>query len=433
LKGAAASFRISNRPRQMHQPLTSNFGKAILLICWVWSAGLYSQPGYVNPISILQGKKKAVIPFHYQHNFILLDAKLFGLMPVKLIFDTGAEHIILFKREYTDVLQVPYDRRVPIMGSDLSREIFALVVRNALIQIQGLPARPNDMLVMEENYFDLDEMVGAPIAGLIGGGFFKNLVINIDYKKHKLVLIDPMQFEPPKDFISLPIHIKTNKPYVNAEASLIDGTDVQVDLLLDTGAGVPLLLHNNSNAALHLPDNYIRGKLGMGLGGYLEGFIGRIGKLSIGEIAFPFVLTSFQDIDSTWLKDKDKFRNGLVGNQLLSRFNIYLDYTHGQMYLKPYDTKQRPFNLDRSGMIIVAFGAEFNEFVVRDIADNSPAQEADIQSGDELVKIQGIPSRLFTLDAINTLLQRKPGKTIRLVIRRDHKEIHKTFILRDLI
>ena len=417
----------------MQQTLTSNIGKAILLLCLLFSGGLRGQTGYINPIELLQGKKKAVIPFHYQHNFILLDARLFGLFPVKLIFDTGAEHLILFKREYTDALQVPYDKRIPIMGSDLSREIYALIVRNALVQIEGLPARPNDLLVMEDNYFDLDEMVGAPIAGLIGGGFFKNFIVNIDYKKHKLVLIDPLQFEPPKDFISLPIHVKTNKPYVNAEANLLDGTDVQVDLLLDTGAGVPLLLHNNSNAALHLPDNYIRGKLGMGLGGFLEGFIGRIGKLSVGELEFPFVLTSFQDIDTSWLMDKDKFRNGLVGNQLLSRFNIYLDYTHSQMYLKPYSTKQQPFNLDRSGMIIVAYGAEFNQFVIKDVAENSPAQEAGIEGGDELVKIQGVPTHLFTLDAINTILQRKPGKSIRVVIRRDHKEIHKTFILRDLI
>lgn len=417
----------------MRATLTSNYRTAFIMACLLFSGWIYSQPGYLNPYDLLQGKKKVIIPFHYQHNFILLDVKLFGLFPVKLIFDTGAEHIILFKREYTDVLQIPYDKRIPIMGSDLSREIYALIIRKELIQVQGLPPKPYDMLVMEDNYFDLDEMVGAPIAGLIGGGYFKNLVINIDYKKHRLTLMDPSQFEPPDDFVTLPIHIKTNKPYVDAEANLLDGTVVQVDLLLDTGAGVPLLLHNNSDKALHLPDTYIRGRLGMGLGGYLEGFIGRIGKLSMGEVEFPFVLTSFQDIDSTWLKDKDKFRNGLVGNQLLSRFNIYLNYSKGLMYLKAYDSKQKPFYLDRSGIVVVAYGAAFNEFVVKDIAENSPAEEAGIMSGDVIVKLQGVPAHLFTLDGINILLQKKVGKVIRVTVLRDHKEINKKFILRDLI
>ena len=417
----------------MQQSLKSKFGIVITLLCLLYPGYMLSQPGYYNPVDLLQGKKKAVIPFVYQHNFILVDAKLYGLFPVKFIFDTGAEHIILFKREYTDVLNVRYDKRIPIMGSDLSREIYAMIVRKAEIQITGLPVKTNDILVMEDNYFNLDEMIGAPIAGLIGGGFFKNMVVNIDYKKHRITLIDPRQFEPPKDFISLPIEVKTNKPYVNAEANLLDGTVVEVDLLLDTGAGVPLLLHNNSDAALHLPDTYIRGRLGMGLGGYLEGFIGRIGKLSMGDVEFPFVLTSFQDIDTAWLMDHDKFRNGLVGNQLLSRFNIYIDYTHSHMYLKAYETRQRPFNLDRSGMIIVAYGAEFNQFAIKDVAENSPAEEADIQPNDIIVKLQGVPAHLFTLDGINILLQRKPGKRIRVVVLRDHHQINKSFILRDLI
>ncbi len=417
----------------MNQDRRSFFEKALIVFFLLMSGPAFTQPGYINPVDLLQGKKKVEIPFHYHHNFIILDVHLFGLIPAQLIFDTGAEHIILFKREYTDVLGVPYDRRIPIMGSDLSREIYALILRNGLIEIDGLPARPHDMLVLEENYFNLDEMIGIPIAGLIGGGFFKNFVVNIDYKRHKLVLYDPYEFTVPKDFVSLPLQIKTNKPYLNADAVLMDGTVVQVDLLLDTGSGVPLLLHNNSSPQLHLPQSYIRGKLGMGLGGFLEGFIGRISTLNVGEIKFPFVLTSFQDIDSSWLADRDKFRNGLLGNQLLSRFNLYIDYVRAIMYLKPTKLAQKPFDMDRSGLIILAYGAEFNQFVVRDVAPMSPAEEAGIKSGDVLVKFQGLPAHLYTLDGLNSILQKKVGKTIHLVIRREREVIRKSLILRDLI
>ncbi|HSF89454.1 MAG TPA: hypothetical protein VLA46_08565, partial [Saprospiraceae bacterium] len=316
----------------------------------------YTQIQYFNPIELLNGKKKATIPFRYIHNFIIVEAKIYGIIPLQFIFDTGAEHIILFKREYTDLLQVPYDRRIPVLGSDMSREIYALIARNGVIEVKGLAPQPYDMLVLEEDYFSLDEMIGSPVAGLIGGGFFRNLIINIDYKRNQITLYDPASFEPPEDYISLPIKIKTNKPYIMAEASLANGSPVQVDLLVDTGAGVPLLLHNNSHPSLHLPDQYIKGKLGMGLGGYLEGYIGRIQKLSLGSIEFQGVLTSFQNVDENWLQDKDKYRNGILGNDLLSRFNVFLDYTHGQLMLKPYKTKQDPFVMDRSGLVLFAFG-----------------------------------------------------------------------------
>ncbi|MBP7238704.1 MAG: aspartyl protease family protein [Saprospiraceae bacterium] len=388
---------------------------------------------FYNQLDLLQGKHKATIPFRYLHNFIVLDATIFGLMHVQFIFDTGAEHVILFKREYTDVLQIPYDKRIPVMGSDLSREIYALITRNGVLEVTGLATKPTDMLVLEENYFNLDEMVGAPIVGLIGGGFFKNLIIRIDYKKRHLTIFDPAYFEPPKDIATLPIYVKTNKPYIEGAASLQDGTVVQVDLLLDTGAGVPLLLHNNSSPSLHLPDEYIRGKLGMGLGGYLEGFIGRISKLSLGEFDFPEVLTSFQDLQPSWLQDNERFRNGIIGNQILNRFDVYLDYNKELLMLKPYRKKPKLFTMDRSGLIIFAYGEDFSQFVVKDIIEHSPAEIADFRSGDIITKIKGIDSKYYTLEAFTQLLQQKAGKKIKIQLTRNNQLIRKELILKDLI
>lgn len=401
----------------------------MLLVC----TNGYTQIQHFNPLALLNGKKKATIPFRYIHNFIIVEAKIYGIIPLQFIFDTGAEHIILFKREYTDLLQVPYDRRIPVLGSDMSREIFALIARNGVIEVKGLAPQPYDMLVLEEDYFSLDEMIGSPVAGLIGGGFFRNLIINIDYKRNQINLYDPATFEPPADYISLPIKIKTNKPYVMAEASLTDGSPVQVDLLVDTGAGVPLLLHNNSHPSLHLPDQYIKGKLGMGLGGYLEGYIGRIQKLSLGSIEFPSVLTSFQNMDQNWLKDKDKYRNGILGNDLLSRFDVFFDYVHGQLMLKPYKKKQDPFVMDRSGLVLFAFGEGFNQFAVRDILSDSPAQEAGFQVNDVLTRIQGTWAKYFTLDEINRVLQKKAGKKLKLQILRGKELMRKELTIRDLI
>ncbi len=401
----------------------------LLLVC----TNGYAQIPHFNPLELLDGKKKATIPFRYIHNFIIVEARIYGIIPLQFIFDTGAEHIILFKREYTDLLQVPYDRRIPVLGSDMSREIFALIARNGVIEVNGLAPQPYDLLVLEEDYFSLDEMIGSPVAGLIGGGFFRNLIINIDYKRNQITLYDPATFEPPDDYISLPIKIKTNKPYIMAEASLNDGSPIQVDLLVDTGAGVPLLLHNNSHPSLHLPDQYIKGKLGMGLGGYLEGYIGRIQKLSLGSIEFPGVLTSFQNMDENWLQDKDKYRNGILGNDLLSRFDVFFDYIHGQLMLKPYKTKQDPFVMDRSGLVLFAFGDGFNQFAVRDILSDSPALEADFQINDVLIRIQGTSAKYYTLDEINRVLQKKAGKKLKLQILRGKELMRKELTLRDLI
>jgi len=406
------------------------------LILWVLLASVFpaaAQPAVFDPLDLLQGRKKVTIPFKYVNNFILLDVRIYGILPVQLIFDTGAEHIILFKRQYTELLQVEYDRRMRVMGSDLSREIYALITRNGLVEVDGLAARPYDMLVLEEDYFNLDEMLGTPVAGLLGGGFFKDLVIQIDYRKRKLTLIDPRHFAPPEDHLALPITVRTQKPYVTAEAGLQDGSVLAVDLLVDTGAGVPVLLHNNTDASLHLPDSYIRGRLGIGLGGYVEGYIGRLRNFRVGSVDFPGILASFQDLPEHWLADSERFRNGIIGNELLARFSVYFDYNREQLYLKPYKHRQRPFQMDRSGMMIFAYGMDFDKFVVQDLIEGSPAQDAGILPGDILHRIQGLNASELKLDGILEILQKKPGKVIRLEVLRNNLLLKKRFVLRDLI
>jgi C-terminal processing protease CtpA/Prc len=89
--------------------------------------------------------------------------------------------------------------------------------------------------------------------------------------------------------------------------------------------------------------------------------------------------------------------------------------------------------MDKSGLIIFAAGRELNEFVIQSVIEDSPAAEADIRPGDVITRIQGFPSRFYTLDHISHILQKKNGKKIRLAVKRGDVEIKKRFRLRELI
>ena len=383
---------------------------------------------------ILDGEENAEISFDYVHNFVLVDIRLFGVLPLRFIFDTGAEHTILFKREFSDMMNVSYDLRIPIVGSDQSRQLHALVARSVDIEIDGLVPQRRDILVLEENYFHLDEITGTPIHGIIGGSFFKNVVVQIDYHKQKLRLYSPPTFKtPPRSYRQIDVELASNKPYVNATLTLGDNTQLPVKLLVDTGAGLPLLLHTNTHAKLELPDHIIRGRLGMGLGGYVEGSIGRVSSLQLEDLTFEQVLTSFQDISEGIRIDSSRMRNGLLGNQILSRFDVYLDYTQRKLYLRPVFRYKRKFKIDKSGLIIFALGKNLKDFVVQDIIEGSPAEEAGIRAGDVIRRLQGLPANVLSLDHITSVLQKKAGKRIKLVIERGDQVLRVQFKLRDLI
>lgn len=383
---------------------------------------------------ILEDRNRADISFSYIHNFIIVKVKMFGGLSLNFIVDTGAEHTILFKREIADLFNTEYDRRIPIVGSDLSKELYALIARNIRMEIEGLPPLTQDILVLEENFVDLDRMTGMRIDGIIGGSFFKQTVLRIDYRRNRLTLFNPGKFHAPgSDYYRIPLEIRSNKPYMAAEGILLDNTSVDLILLVDTGAGLPLLLHNNSHPNLKLPSEHILGQLGVGLGGFVVGYVGRIKELHINDLVFNQVLTSFQDLEDNIVSDEARFRNGLLGNQLLSRFIVYLNYIDEEIYLRPLRKWKRKFNIDKSGLIIYATGIDLDDYVIQGVIPGSPADEAGLEPGDRIRRFQGWPARYYSLDQFYRILQKKEGKKIKIVIERDEVRMKKIFYLENLI
>ena len=89
--------------------------------------------------------------------------------------------------------------------------------------------------------------------------------------------------------------------------------------------------------------------------------------------------------------------------------------------------------LFRSGLLLVAAGPTLNDFYIYSVVDNSPAGEAGLQPGDQIIRINWMPAAFLTLEGINRRLRKREGKRIRIVVKRDGKRIRKVFELRKLI
>ena len=158
-------------------------------------------------------------------------------------------------------------------------------------------------------------------------------------------------------------------------------------------------------------------------------------SLDIGARQLTNVVTSFQDIadqyevDSTFLNN----RNGIMGNVILDRYRIIIDYIREDVYLQPTRDFKKVFEFDRSGLSVVASGEDLGRYVVLSVIADSPADEVGIQKGDEIRAVNGVPAYLRGLENIVRILQRKPGKEVKLVIRRGEERFIRRIKLRDLI
>ena len=381
------------------------------------------------------GQKSIEIPFEYTNNFILLTLNFNGSIPLKFIFDTGAEHTILSKREITDLLHVPYEREFRVTGSDMKSELIAYLVRNIRLDIpQKATAPRQDLLVLQEDYFRFEEYAGVHVHGILAASAFSKFIIRINYQTRIMTLYDRASFKLRESgFVEVPVELFRNKMYLTTRLQVRPDSTAPVKLLLDTGAGLPLLLFGNTHPLLHPPVNAVPSNIGMGLGGYLEGFTGRISSFDFGPFSQTGVVTYFQVLDTSQNQDHLNKRNGLIGNAIFDRFQVILDYQNAKIWLKPNRNYTQPFTYDRSGLTIIASGLLFSTFIIQNVLPVSPAAEADLREGDIILRVGVRPVNVMMLSDLQHVMQKKAGKKINMLIERDGQRIKKTFLLRDLI
>ena len=145
----------------------------------------------LNRFEILGKNKSIDLPFEYKNNFILLKVFYNKAFPLNFIFDTGAEHTLLLKKEYADIMQSKYDRRIKLMGADQAEEMYALITRGVPMGLSNTVSYRQDILVLEKDFFQLDELTGLFVDGILSGSFFKTYVTHIDFKKNKLLRACP--------------------------------------------------------------------------------------------------------------------------------------------------------------------------------------------------------------------------------------------------
>lgn len=409
------------------------FKAVIFLFALVCSSAspLTAQGGFF----IQPGQRQVDIPFEYVNNFIILTVRFNNFLPLKFIFDTGAEHTILSKREISDLMRVPYEREFRVTGSDLKTELIAYLARQIRFDIPEKAFAPReDILVLQEDYFRFEEYAGVDVHGILSANAFSKYIIRINYDRKVITLYDRESFKLRESgYLELPVEVYRNKLYLTTRLHIQRDSIAMVKLLIDTGAGLPLLLFSNTHPLVHPPANAVSTNIGMGLGGYLEGFTGRVFKLELGTFAEENIVTYFQTLDSVFNKEYLHGRNGLLGNTLLGRFNVIIDYQNGKMWLKPARNFRHAFVYDRSGINLIASGPGFNDFIVQGVVEHSPAAEADFRKGDQIIRIGATPTLFLSFSDIQRILQKKPGKKLKIVIKRDGKRLKKKIVLRDLI
>jgi hypothetical protein len=382
---------------------------------------------------------KEEVPFRFEGNFILVSVLFNNLLPLTFILDTGAEYSILTKKEIADFLNIDYQKRYTLYGADMQEELYAYLSKNISLQMGDLQATHRSILVLEEDYFRFEEYSGLQIHGILGADFLKRFTLQIDYQKQTVTFYSPVYFKNKvkinKDNVDLlPFTLIKSKPYIRCTTHLYGEEINTLNYLIDTGAGLSLLLYTSIDSLKNAQVKMLNSPIGLGLGGKLEGYVGRIKNFQFASKSFPELITKFQQkpmfFDSLMITPRD----GIIGNNILSAFSkVIFDYNTSNIIVSksPKNVKQRPY--DRSGLIIGASGENLNIFTILRIIENTPAFKSGLQTGDRITKINGLSIGILSLNMINNKFRGSIGKKMRITIQRDNQFLEFELALDDII
>jgi hypothetical protein len=372
------------------------------------------------------------IPFTNHNNLIVIPLTLNDKITLQFIVDTGVQTTILTEKTYADYLGLDYDRRIELSGPGSIESISALVASNVSVSIPSLGSKNQTILVLEEDYLNLSSNLGFEVHGIIGYEIFSRFVVDINYDEKMLILHEPEKFKPRRSHTPINIQILNSKPYLKAQILQQNGSILDAMLMVDTGASHPLLLQLLEGSAVVLPAKTIPAFLGKGLGGEIPGHLGRVTTMKLGPYTFDNVIASYPDEDA-YSRVEVNGRIGTLGGEILTRFNPIFDYFNNTLYLRKSRKYGKPFQHDMSGMEFIAFGKSLDKIVVTNVTVGSPAYEAGLQIGDQILYLNGFRMAAGNFRFVNKLLRTKPGRKINMEVARLDERIKIKFRLREMI
>lgn len=278
------------------------------------------------------------------------------------------------------------------------------------LSFPGLVVKNLDFYI--NDYDVLSSVYGIKIDGIVGYSFLSRYIVEINFDSLKISVFQP-------GFIHYPLHGTLLKPNFRGlpiiPLTIKDSRTLKTDYFFDTGAGLCFLLSKQfaeDSSVLLRKRRPVEIQV-QGLGGKKRMRLTLIKELQIGSYKFRKIPTYIFEDESNILSYPSL--GGLIGDDILRRFNLILNYPQKEIHLLPNSHFRDPFDYSYTGMTMYSMdGAIF----IDDIVKGSPAEKSGFKNGDIVMSVKNNFSG--DIEVYKNLLQ-KTGSRIDIIIMRDNK------------
>lgn len=371
-----------------------------VLVCSPVSA----QEEFVSPPS----RQLTKVPFtQLTGGIVILHAKI-GDSPdtLNFVLDTGSSGISLDSTtaDYLGLKPVPTERTIRgIAGIHKVSFLYNQKLHFPNLTVDSLNFHINDYSILTAVY-------GERIDGIIGYSLISRYILKLDYDSMKMAICTRGTIRYPRGGYLLS---PTINMLVAQTMKVRDEHSVYTRFLYDMGAGLCMLLSRDFVEDSMFIDRKKKRwiKEGEGLGGKIDMELVVMKELKLGPYKFKNIPTYIFDDENN--VTSYPYMCGLLGNDILRRFNVILNYEKGDIHLTPNTHYNDAFDYSYSGVELYLVDGII---IAGDVAKGSPAEAAGVKEGDQVLAVNKNFSQ--NLNQYKIALQ-APGEKIKLIIRRD--------------
>lgn len=292
---------------------------------------------------------------------------------------------------------------------------------NHTLSMPGIEVKQLDFHI--NNYDLLTSVFGVKIDGIIGYSFLRRFIVHLDFDKRVMEVYAPGRFKYPKggqlirpNFSTLPL----------MQATIQDSKTLLSRYIFDTGAGLCFLLSRDfvDDSMVFKSKRKFFLTQAEGLGGKKQMEIAVMKSIKIGNYKFKKVPVHIFEDD--YNVTNYPTMGGLIGNDLLRRFNITLNYPDQSIHLKPNNHFNDPFDYSYTGLGIYLVDGQIK---VVDIIQGSPGEKAGFKTDDIIFSIENNASN--NIQAYKNLFQNSIGK-IKVIVLRNNMPILLNMHVKDI-
>jgi hypothetical protein len=288
----------------------------------------------------------------------------------------------------------------------------------------GLPGLRVPHLDFHINDYELlTSVYGQKIDGIIGYSFFRRFIVRIDYDEKEIEVYSPGNYRYQRggylmkpNFTTLPLQT----------AGLEDGRSITSRLIFDTGAGLCFLLSKDfiDDSSLFKSSRKFYPTQAEGLGGKKQMELTVIKSAKIGPYKFRKVpVHIFDDVHNV---TQYPTLGGILGNDMLRRFNVVLNYPEQSIHIRPNSHFKEPFDYSYTGLGIYLINGEIR---VIDVIKGSPGEKAGFMPDDIIFSVETNFSK--NIQAYKNIFQNAIGK-VKVVVFRQQTPIVLTLDVKDI-